>query len=165
MWRTVRSRPSPPLHGGSTPEEGQKKGRDDAATGRTSGRGGSAPRMTKVQLTLLGRFAVAVDGVAVPHGQWARRQAAAVVKVLAMAPNRTMHREQLMDLVWPDDGLDEATPKLHKAAHFARRALDVPAAVVLRGENVTLLPDADVTVDALEFDDLARRALATDDLA
>jgi hypothetical protein len=45
-----------------------------------------------------------------------------VVKVLALAPGRRLHREQVIDLIWPGDTIAEAVPKLHKAAHFARRA-------------------------------------------
>ena len=115
--------------------------------------------MPTVQISMLGRFEVAVDGVPVPEGHWARRHAAALVKVLAMAPGRRLHREQLFDLIWPDDPLDEAAPKLHKAAHFARRAIAVPSSIVLRGDSVVLAPEADVGVDVVQFEELARRAL------
>jgi len=117
-----------------------------------------------VDIALLGRFTVSVDGVTVPDASWTRRHANALVKVLAMAPGRRLHREQIIDLLWPEDTLDEAAPKLHKAAHFARRALDVPNSVVLRGESVLLLPDGEPTVDVLRFEDLARRALASDNV-
>jgi DNA-binding SARP family transcriptional activator/tetratricopeptide (TPR) repeat protein len=117
-----------------------------------------------VDITLLGGFTVMVDGVPIADASWTRRHAAALVKVLAMAPGRRMHREQIIDLLWPDDTLDEAAPKLHKAAHFARRGLDVPNSVVLRGESVVLLPDIDPSVDVVRFDDLARRALADEDV-
>jgi DNA-binding SARP family transcriptional activator len=106
---------------------------------------------------------VAVDGTVVPATGWTRRHAAALVKVLALAPGPRLHREQLIDVVWPDDSLDAAVPKLHKAAHFARRAIATENAAVLRGENVMLCPDDDVTVDVAEFEELARRSLADDD--
>src|SRR5262249_7201703 len=89
--------------------------------------------------------------------------AAALVKILAMAPARRLHREQVIDLLWPEDTIDDAAPKLHKAAHFARRAIGVPRAIVLRGESVVLCPDADVTVDVTRFEELARDAIANDD--
>jgi DNA-binding SARP family transcriptional activator len=54
-------------------------------------------------------------------------------------------------------------PKLHKAAHFARRAIGVPDSVVLRGDQVVLYPGGSVTVDAVRFGELARRALAARD--
>ena len=56
-------------------------------------------------------------------------------------------------------------PKLHKAAHFARRAIGVPDSVVLRGDQVVLCPGGNVTVDAVRFGELARRALAAGDAA
>ncbi len=121
--------------------------------------------MSMIRIVMLGRFEVAVDDVPVADSSWARRHAAALVKVLAMAPGRRLHREQIIDLLWPDDLLEEAAPKLHKAAHFARRAIGVPDSVILRGDNVVLLPDADPAVDVIEFEELARHALANEDAA
>ena len=121
--------------------------------------------MPEIHVTLLGRFAVTVGGVPVAEAGWKRRHAAAVVKVLALAPGRRLHREQVIDLVWPGDTIAEAVPKLHKAAHFARRAIGVPDSVVLRGDQVVLYPGGSVTVDAVQFEDLARRALAAGDAA
>ena len=48
-------------------------------------------------------------------------------------------------------------PRLHKAAHYARRALgDGTAGLALRNDLVMLFPDADVRVDAVEFRRVAR---------
>ena len=55
--------------------------------------------MPEIHVTLLGRFAVTVGGVPVAEAGWKRRHAAAVVKVLALAPGRRLHREQVIDLV------------------------------------------------------------------
>ncbi|HET9254009.1 MAG TPA: AAA family ATPase [Pseudonocardiaceae bacterium] len=121
--------------------------------------------MPTIRITLLGRFEVMVGTVPVAASGWTRRHAAALVKVLAMAPGRSLHREQVIDLLWPGDTIEEAVPKLHKAAHFARRAIGVTNAVVLRGENVMLCPEADTTVDVERFEALARRALAGQDAA
>jgi DNA-binding SARP family transcriptional activator len=41
--------------------------------------------VTAVRITLLGGFEVVVDGHEVPPVQWRRRQAAALVKLLALA--------------------------------------------------------------------------------
>ncbi|HXZ76329.1 MAG TPA: hypothetical protein VEH31_36425 [Streptosporangiaceae bacterium] len=83
----------------------------------------------EIAITLLGRFAVTAGGIPVPEASWKRRHAAALVKVLALAPGRRLYREQVMHLLWPEDTIAEAASKLHKAAHFARRALGVPGAV------------------------------------
>ena len=66
--------------------------------------------MPEIHVTLLGRFAVTVGGVPVAEAGWKRRHAAAVVKVLALAPGRRLHREQVIDLVWPGDTIAEAVP-------------------------------------------------------
>jgi DNA-binding SARP family transcriptional activator len=132
--------------------------------GPTEG-GAAAPAASTVHIALLGRFEVTVDGVPVATSSWTRRHAAALVKVLAMAPDRRLHREQIIDLVWPEDSIDEAAPKLHKAAHFARRAIAVPNSVVLRDDSVVLCPDADTIVDVVRFEELARRALVDEDIA
>src|SRR5947209_15452007 len=114
--------------------------------------------MPMIHITLLGRFEVTVDAVPVAASNWTRRHAAALVKVLALAPGRRLHREQVIDLLWPDDSIEEAAPKLHKAAHFARRAVDVTNAVVLRGDTVMLLPENEPVIDVLRFEELARAA-------
>ena len=120
--------------------------------------------MPQVQITLLGRFDVMVDGSVSQASRLNRRQATALVKLLALTPAHQLHRERVLDLIWPDDTVEESLPKLHKAAHFARRACDHADAVVLRGDLVRLFPDSELTVDALIFESLAHRALETGDL-
>ena len=109
---------------------------------------------------LMGPFRVEVDGRAVPEDCWSRRDAACLVKLLALRPARRLHREQVMDLLWPELGVVEAAPRLHKAAHFARRALARDDAVVLRDETVALFPGAAVAVDVEDFERAAQAALA-----
>ena len=123
------------------------------------------PAVRKVSIRLLGGFEVAVDGTAVPAARWGRRHATALVKLLALRPDRRLHREQVLDLVWPEDQIDSAAPKLHKAAHYARRAAGDPGAIVLRGEIVQLFPDADVAVDVHSFELGAADAVSRGDAA
>ena len=105
-----------------------------------------------VQVKLLGGFGVARDDVPVAADVWGRRQAAQLVQLLALTRDRRMHREQVIDALWPGLSWDTAAPRLHKAAHYARRALDDPDAVVLRQELVGLFPGRDdVEVDVHEF--------------
>ena len=113
-----------------------------------------------VEIDLLGGFAVRVDGRPIPAADWRRRKAAALVKLLALAHRHTLHREQVIDALWPDTAIDDAGPRLHKAAHFARRALGDSSALVLSRETVWLFPDAHVAVDVEEFERSAKQALA-----
>ena len=112
------------------------------------------------RIQLLGDFSVEIDGRTIPSAAWPRRHAAALVKLLALRPGRQLHRERVLDMLWPELGLGQAVPRLHKAAHYARKVLGRDDAVVLRGDVVALLPGADIEVDALAFDAAAESALA-----
>ena len=69
-----------------------------------------------VRISLLGGFEVQVDGVPVPSQAWSRRSAASLVKLLALADARRLHREQVVEALWPGTPWDAAAPRLHKAA-------------------------------------------------
>src|SRR5215813_13045972 len=79
-----------------------------------------------VNIRLLGEFALDIDGRPVPASAFPRRSAAALVKLLALAPSRRLHREQVMDALWPGLPPQDAANNLHKAAHYARRGTGVP---------------------------------------
>ncbi len=119
----------------------------------------------RVEVRLLGGFAVSVDGRAVAPESWRRRAAADLVKLLALQPGARLGREQVVDALWPDLLLDEAGPRLHTAAHYARSATGSRDAVVLRAGQVSLFPDAEVVVDATAFERAAERARAQGTLA
>ncbi|HEU4841759.1 MAG TPA: hypothetical protein VFT09_09960, partial [Ilumatobacteraceae bacterium] len=115
----------------------------------------------RIGVRVLGRFEIDIDGRRVPDEQWARRSAASLVKVLAVSDRRRLHREQVVDALWPDAALDRAAPRLHKAAHFVRRATGVADSVVLADQFVELFPRHDVVVDAAAFERDARDALGS----
>jgi DNA-binding SARP family transcriptional activator/tetratricopeptide (TPR) repeat protein len=67
----------------------------------------------------------------------------------------------VIEALWPGLSVETAGPRLHKAAHYARRALgDDAGSLVLRQEMVALLVDADVVVDAEEFRRAGEAAVA-----
>jgi DNA-binding SARP family transcriptional activator len=119
--------------------------------------------VVSTRIQLLGGFSVVVDGEPVPGDRWSRRQVATFVKLLALAPDRRLHREQVIDALWPGSAIRDAGPRLHKVAHYTRRALDDEGAVLLRHEFVALLPDRDVEVDVDGFRELAGTARASRD--
>lgn len=121
------------------------------------------PARPAVTVTMLGGFVVTIGDVEFDQSDWRRRQAAVLVKVLSLTRGHALHREQLMDVLWPELRVDEAAPRLHKAAHFARRTLDDPEALVLAGDMVALFPGRSVRVDAADFEALASSAVATGD--
>lgn len=113
----------------------------------------------KVQIEVIGDFRVRVDDRQVPADSWTRRDAASLVKLLALEQGHQMHRERVMDLLWPESGVADLAPRLHKAAHYARRALGSSNSVVLRGELVSLFPGGDIVVDLIDFERAATIAL------
>jgi DNA-binding SARP family transcriptional activator len=110
---------------------------------------------------LLDGFNVLVNGRPKPAGRWTKRYAAALVKVLALSPRGRLHRDRVVDALWPDATLDIALPRLHKAAHYARRDLGDRHAVVLQDQVVALFPHARLEVDAITFEAAAGIALST----
>src|SRR5262245_11729420 len=114
----------------------------------------------RVEIGLLGGFSVRVDGVAVPAGLWRRRQAAALVKLLALDSRPRVHRDRAIDALWPDVTVATALPRLHKAAHFARQVTGCRDAVVLRDDLVLLFPSATVDVDVAAFEAAAAGAVS-----
>jgi DNA-binding SARP family transcriptional activator len=113
-----------------------------------------------VEVGLLGGFTVAVDGCPTPASRWSRRHSGALVKLLALSPGGRLHRDRVVDVLWPDLTLDVALPRLHKAAHYARRALGDRDAVVLKDEVVALFPTARLVVDVIVFETAADAALS-----
>jgi DNA-binding SARP family transcriptional activator len=109
-------------------------------------------RSVTVSVRMLGGFEVVVDSRPIPAHQWARQSARSLVKLLALSELGRLHREQVLDALWPEASLEQAGPRLHTAAHYVRRATDVADSIVLSREFVALFPNADVVVDATEFE-------------
>jgi predicted ATPase/DNA-binding SARP family transcriptional activator len=120
----------------------------------------------KVRVNLLGGFSVAIGGRAVPDSAWRLRKAKDLIKLLCLAPDHRMHREQLMEKLWGDLSPEAAANNLHQAVHVARRALQSSArqrVLVLSESILSLCPDGGLTVDVDEYSEVARRARAARD--
>src|SRR5258705_4754004 len=102
--------------------------------------------MPEVTVSLLGGFTAAVDGVSVPETAWRLKKARELVKLLALAPDHRLHREQVMDVLWRDSTPAAAANNLHQVVYVARRALDAEA-IGVRDEVLSLAADVDVDVD------------------
>jgi predicted ATPase len=111
-----------------------------------------------VSVTLLGGFAAAVDGTAVPDSAWRLKKARELVKLLALARGHRLHREQAMDVLWRDLAPAAAGNNLHQAVHVARRALGANA-IEMRDEVLSLV--AEIDVDALDAAAAEARRLKT----
>jgi hypothetical protein len=76
---------------------------------------------------------------------WRLRKAKALVKILALAADRRVHREQLAELLWPDRDAAAAANNLNQALYAARPALDGAGA---DGAAALTLIDGAVVLDA-----------------
>jgi DNA-binding SARP family transcriptional activator len=86
-----------------------------------------AQRVTNVTIKLLGGCAAAVDSANVAASSWRLKKARELVKLLALAPGHRLHREQAMDVLWPDRSPQAAANNLNQAVHVVRRALGAEA--------------------------------------
>ena len=118
-----------------------------------------------LSIHLLGPFRVLVNGKPVEGRRWARRKPKLLVKLLALQPHRRMHREQLMEALWPGLDPEAAANSLNKAIHMARHALEpgLKSAADSRfirteGQQVVLTAPGGAWVDADEFARLAAAA-------
>ncbi len=125
-----------------------------------------------LEIRLFGSFRVLVDGRPVDDGAWGRRKSKTLLKLLALTPNREMHREQLAELLWPEAEPGVAQNNLHKTIHAARRALQ-PDLKEGRGslylsnieDRLALTAPSTLWIDAAEFERLGAAALAGSDSA
>jgi DNA-binding SARP family transcriptional activator len=79
----------------------------------------------------LGGFSVAVGDNVVADRAWRLRKAKALVKILALAPDRRAHRERLAELLWPDRDADAAANNLNQAL-YTHAARSTPRALTAR---------------------------------
>jgi predicted ATPase/DNA-binding SARP family transcriptional activator/DNA-binding CsgD family transcriptional regulator len=113
-----------------------------------------------LRVKLLGGFSVSVGDREIGHSEWRLKKAAALVKLLTLAPSHRLHREQIMDFLWPDSGRKAASNSLRRTLHAARRTLDpAEGSHYLAGEeeSLVLCPTGELWVDVDAFE----RAAAT----
>src|SRR5918994_7250583 len=127
--------------------------------------GGAAPQT--LRLWLLGGFRVSVGSRSIGEEEWHLRKAGSLLKLLALAPSHRLHREQAMELLWPDLHPKAALNNLHYALRVARHTLEPSALnsssaasryLRLRSEQLALCPDSPLWVDVEAFEEAAATA-------
>src|SRR5918993_4415134 len=118
-----------------------------------------------LRIWLLGGFKVSVGSRCIGEQEWHLRKAGSLLKVLALSPGHRLHREQAMELLWPDLDPKAALNNLRYALHVARRTLEpaAPAGAAsgylhLRGESLVLSPTVSLWVDVEAFEEAATTA-------
>ena len=72
-----------------------------------------------LRIRLLGGLRVACDEREVADADWRLSKARTIVKLLALSPSHQIHREVLVDQLWPDLQPEAADNNLHQALHSA----------------------------------------------
>jgi predicted ATPase/DNA-binding SARP family transcriptional activator/Tfp pilus assembly protein PilF len=124
----------------------------------------------QLEVRLLGSFRVAVGDRPLPDSAWRRKRAADIVKLLALEPTHRLHREQIVEALWPDLDPDAAANNLRVALHRARQRLEEagrsPGAFLTRdGDSLVLAPPDAVEVDVDAFEQAVAAAWRSTDPA
>ncbi|MDZ7801510.1 MAG: BTAD domain-containing putative transcriptional regulator [Trueperaceae bacterium] len=123
-----------------------------------------------LRVTLLGGFGLAVGARPVPRDAWRLTKGKDLVKMLALAPGRRLHREQVLESLWPEREREAQLNNLHQVVSAARNAIaaaggDGHACVAFRAETLLLCPHGEPWIDADAFERSARAAIGGDDRA
>jgi predicted ATPase/DNA-binding SARP family transcriptional activator len=118
-----------------------------------------------VRIRLLGGFGASTAGRSLPASAWRLRKAKTLIKLLALEPAHTLHRDQLIDALWPELDPDAGRNNLHQVVHAARKALsalDVDGSAVLEMHDdlLTLGRGTPVLTDLDELQSAVRDAEA-----
>jgi DNA-binding SARP family transcriptional activator len=131
--------------------------------------GSKTPAVPQLRLSLLGGFRAERVGADWPVSGWQRRSAKTLTKLLATCPGHTLHREQLLDILWPGVELDSALNSFGKALYAARRALEPELAprenssYLRLTDSMVALETEQVWIDGDHFEQLAESALRQGD--
>jgi DNA-binding SARP family transcriptional activator len=134
--------------------------------GQTLGEERPGRETEAVRVWVLGGFRVSVGSRTIADDAWRLRKAAALVKLLALAPGHRLHREQIMDHLWPDSGKSAASNNLRKTLHVARRTLNPTGDslhLVSQDRSLVLAPVGDLWVDVDAFEEAAAIARGSRD--
>ena len=116
----------------------------------------------EIHISLLGGFSVEVAGRLV-EDHWRLRKAKTLVKLLALAPGHRLHRDVVVDLLWPDAEPPAASNNLHQLLHYIRRMMG-PESIALSDEVVRLSPAGGLTVDVDAFERAASSARSSNEI-
>jgi LuxR family maltose regulon positive regulatory protein len=104
----------------------------------------------------LGEFRVWQGDREIPKEAWGRSKARQLFQMLVR--RRSMHREEILEALWPGADPKDAAARLRVALHALQRALEPtrppgapPFYVVRQGDRVVLNPEATIVTDVDEF--------------
>lgn len=142
----------------ASPTDSPPRRESEAATAQVA-------RAPFLDLRCLGPFALSSDGRLVPPERFARRRALTLLKILLTRYGKQVHREELMELLWPEADPRSGNALLHVVVHYLRRGLepnapaDRPSSFVLTsGDYYTFSTASPHRLDSQEFLEAVRQA-------
>ncbi len=125
-----------------------------------------------LRLFVLGGFRAECGGREWPGDiVWGRPNTKALIKYLAVEPTHRLHREQVIEALWPNLPREAALNSFRKACHLARRAFEPellprePSTFLHLTEQVVALDRETVRIDVDQFELLAASALQGADVS
>jgi WD40 repeat protein/DNA-binding SARP family transcriptional activator len=116
-----------------------------------------------VRFILLGGFYIQCGEQSLTEDQIHLRKARDLLKLLALAPNHRLHREEVLDLLWPEQSPQQAAHNLSQTLYTLRpklTTLDACIHLEFDEECLFLLPVDGVSTDVEDFEKAARSALS-----
>ncbi|MBI4305844.1 MAG: tetratricopeptide repeat protein, partial [Chloroflexi bacterium] len=111
----------------------------------------------RIQVRTFGRLQVTLDGHAVPDRAWGGRKSQELFLYLLI--NRAgKTREQLLDSLWGEAGLEVRPNAFYNLVYRIRRALSEDASVIREGHRYRVSPHVQVSLDLDEFRRLSNEA-------
>jgi len=122
----------------------------------------------RLRITLLGKFQIWVDSHLIPDQAWKRRKVQTLIKLLALTSRHCLHREQLMELLWPEAEIESARNNLRQTLHLARKILQNEtntSAGILIDHNgwLCLTHEEETWVDTEAFETAAKECRRSED--
>jgi DNA-binding SARP family transcriptional activator len=140
------------------PPEAREENNGDAVAvvflREAKGTGKDVPPVLPLRIFTLGKFGLAVAGEGLNVDGWKRKQAAVVLKFLVSHLGRPVHRERLIEWMWPDADPERGWERLKVTISFLRSKLRAGGAreetIETIGQSYLLQRDA-VWVDSDAF--------------
>ncbi|MCO5189823.1 MAG: transcriptional regulator [Anaerolineae bacterium] len=119
----------------------------------------------QLRVTSLGAFRLYFGVNELPGNVWTRQQARQLLHLFLTYRRSQIHREQIMDTLWPDLPPEDASRNFKITYNTLCKVLEperkrnAPSAFIVReGSRYGLRPEADIWFDAAEFDAMIRSA-------
>ncbi|MEQ8176601.1 MAG: BTAD domain-containing putative transcriptional regulator, partial [Syntrophomonadaceae bacterium] len=84
---------------------------------------GQRESSTRYRVQLLGRFSMAVNGIAIPEKEWKTKKIVGVLKYLLLHRGRTVFKNHLMVVFWPGTEMEAAAVSLRAALYELKKVL------------------------------------------